>query len=181
MSENILVHKSNWRQRKISYAPLLMLVLTVSFSSHSFSQEINNEDATLCNTQEDIYFNCHLTGGKIVAVCASMSTTATTGYVQYRYGSPGSLEMSFPNKNIPPKGVFKFVNASEGSVNKDILKFKNGDYTYMIHQGYISGLAVIRKKKVIFRQDCISGSHAFISRKARQVIEEIKKSEEDFY
>lgn len=181
MKKNILANKSRWKRRKVSYIPLLMFVLTTGLSSHSFSQEINSEDATLCDTQEDIYFSCHLMGGRIVSVCASRGATATTGYVQYRYGLPTSLEMSFPNKNTPPKGVFKFVNASEGSVNKDILKFKNGDYTYIIHQGYISGLAVIRKKKVIFRQDCISGSYAFISRKARQVIEEIKKSEEDFY
>ncbi|MEE4465544.1 hypothetical protein V2S84_26040, partial [Azotobacter chroococcum] len=57
--------------------------------------------------------------------------------------------MSFPTKITPPKGVFKLVNASEGSVNKDILKFKNGDYTYLVHQSYISGLSVIRKKSVI--------------------------------
>lgn len=177
----MFVCHSNWRQHKASYAPLLILTLTASFSSLGFSQEITNADATLCDTQEDIYFSCRLMGGKIVSVCASKDTTATTGYVQYRYGLPASLEMSFPTKITPPKGVFKFVNASEGSINKDILKFKNGDYTYIVHQSYISGLSVIIKKSVIFRQDCTGGSYSFISRKARQVIDEMKRSEEDFY
>lgn len=181
MKRNNVLYNSNCRQRKVSCSPLLIAAITVGLSSHGFSQEINNEDATLCNDQEDIYFSCHLTGGKIVSLCASKDTTATTGYVQYRYGLPASLEMVFPKKNIPPKGVFKFVNASEGSVNKDIVKFKNGDYIYIIHQSYISGLSVIRKDMFIFKQDCTGGSYSFISRKARQVIEEIKKSEEDFY
>lgn len=82
--------------------------------------------------------------------------------------------MSSPTKTTPLKGIFKFANASEGSINKDILKFKNGDYTYIVHQS-------LRKKSVIFRQDCTDGSYSFISRKARQTIDETKKSEEDFY
>ncbi|MFC0667515.1 hypothetical protein ACFSKY_13270 [Azotobacter chroococcum] len=172
---------SNWRQHKASCVPLLFLALTTGFSNLGFSQELTSADTTLCASQEDIYFSCHLMGGKIVSVCASKDTTATTGYVQYRYGLPASLEMIFPKEITPPKGVFKFVNASEGSVNKDILKFKNGGYTYIVHQSYISGLSVIRNKSVIFRQGCTDDRYSFISRKARRVIDEIKKSEEDFY
>jgi hypothetical protein len=45
--------------------------------------------------------------------------------VQYRYGVPGKIELLYPQSKVPPKGRFYVVNASEGSVSLNIIKFYN--------------------------------------------------------
>lgn len=145
------------------------------------SPSLNDEqNETLCSADEDIYFSCPLTGGKTVSVCAQGNNKPAAGSVQYRYGVPGKIEMLFPQKSAPPKGKFFVVNASEGSVNLDIIKFEKGPYTYLVNQAFVSNLTVLKDDKVIFRQSCGASSYAFVSRSARQGIEAQPKSAEDF-
>jgi hypothetical protein len=138
------------------------------------------QDGTLCSAEEDIYFSCPLTGGKTVSVCAQGNNKPTAGYVQYRYGVPGKIEMLYPQKNVPPKGKFFVVDASEGSVNLNNIKFKKGPYTYLVNQAFVSFLTVLKDDKVVFRQSCSAGGYSFVSRVARQGIEALPKSAEDF-
>lgn len=137
-------------------------------------------DPTLCKSQEDVYFSCPLNGGKIVSVCAFKNDRPSSGYVQYRYGAPEKIELIYPQKENSPKGRFFIVNASEGSVSKDIIKFKNGKYTYIIAQAFVSSLTVLKDDKLILRKTCGEGGNAFVSRAARKGIETIPKSAEDF-
>ncbi|WNZ84223.1 hypothetical protein [Pseudomonas sp. P108] len=138
------------------------------------------QDGTLCSAEEDIYFSCPLTGGKTVSVCAQGNNKPTAGYVQYRYGVPGKIEMLYPQKNVPPKGKFFVVDASEGSVNLNNIKFKKGPYTYLVNQAFVSFLTVLKDDNVVFRQSCSAGGYSFVSRVARQGIEALPKSAEDF-
>lgn len=140
----------------------------------------DEQNETLCSTDEDIYFSCPLKGGKTVSVCAQGNNKPAVGSVQYRYGIPGKIEMLYPQNSAPPKGKFFVVNASEGSVNLDIIKFKKGPYTYLVNQAFVSYLTVLKDDKVIFRQSCGASSYAFVSRSARQGIEALPKSAEDF-
>lgn len=138
------------------------------------------QDGTLCSAEEDIYFSCPLTGGKTVSVCAKGNNKPTAGYVQYRYGFPGKIEMLYPQKSVSPKGKFFVVDASEGSVNLNNIKFKKGPYTYLVNQAFVSFLTVLKDDKVVFRQSCSAGGYSFVSRVARQGIEALPKSAEDF-
>ncbi|MCV4342948.1 hypothetical protein [Pseudomonas capsici] len=156
---------------------LFFSVMILISSGQVYGDEV---DVTLCASHEDVYFSCPLPGDKVVSVCASGNTEPSAGYVQYRYGTPSNIEMSYPEKEIPPKGHLFLVNASEGSVNKDIIKFKNGSYTYIIAQSTVSSLSVLRNEKVVLRKSCSEGGNAFVSRAARQGIESIPKSAEDF-
>jgi len=140
----------------------------------------DEQNETLCSADEDIYFSCLLTGGKTVSVCAWGNNKPAAGAVQYRYGMPGKIEMLYPQNNAPPKDKFVVVNASEGSVNLNIIKFKKGPYTYLVNQAFVSFLTVLKGDKVIFRQSCGAGSHAFVSRAAMQGMESRPKSAEDF-
>ncbi len=138
------------------------------------------QDGTLCSDDEDIYFSCPLQGGKTVSVCATGNSKPTAGSVQYRYGVPGNIEMVYPKNATPPKGKFFVVDASEGSVNLNIIKFKSGAYTYLVSQAFVSFLTVLKEDKVVFRQRCGSGSYSFINRAALQGVESRPKSAEDF-
>lgn len=138
------------------------------------------QDGTLCSDDEDIYFSCPLEGGKTVSVCARENSKPTTGSVQYRYGVPGNIEMVYPKNAMPPKGKFFVVDASEGSVNLNIIKFKSGAYTYLVSQAFVSFLTVLKEDKVVFRQSCNAGGHAYVHRLADFGLEKAPKSAEDF-
>jgi hypothetical protein len=135
---------------------------------------------TLCSADEDIYFSCPLKGGKTVSVCAWGNNKPAAGTVQYRYGVPGKIEMLYPQNSAPPKDKFFVVNASEGSVNLNIIKFKKGPYTYLVNQAFVSFLTVLKGDKVVFQQSCGASGHAFVSRAAMQGMESLPKSADDF-
>ncbi|MCW6057993.1 hypothetical protein [Pseudomonas fragariae (ex Marin et al. 2024)] len=142
--------------------------------------DVDSLGMTLCAAEEDVYFSCPLPGNKIVSVCASNNKAPGSGYVQYRYGTPDNMELLYPNKKAPPVGKFFLVDASEGSVNKGIIKFKNGRYTYLLAQAFVSYLTVLKDGKLLLRKNCEEGGYAFISRKADQGMETVSKSAEDF-
>lgn len=140
----------------------------------------DDPEKTLCGASEQIYFSCPFSDEKIVSICASGNASPSTGYVQYRYGTPDNIEMIFPQEKIPPRKKLFIVNASEGSVSKDIIKFKNGSYTYLVSQMSMSNLTVLKNGKVILRKFCDEGGNKVVSREARQGIEKVPKSDEDF-
>lgn len=156
--------------------------LIFSFYAVQVQAQMSDEevDITLCALEEDIYFSCPLPGNKIVSICASGNINPDSGYVQYRYGSPEHVEMLFPLKKSPPKNKFFTVNASEGSVNKGIIKFKNGSYTYIVAQAFVSFLTVLKGDEVVLRKPCDEGGKAFLNPAVLQGIEEKQKSAEDF-
>ena len=84
---------------------------------------------------------------KIVSICACGNISPYTGYVQYRYGTPNHIEMIFPQEKILSEKRIFVVNASEGSVSEDIIKFKGGSCTYLVSQMSASNLTVIKTEK----------------------------------
>ncbi|WDG91883.1 hypothetical protein PUP49_00280 [Pseudomonas chlororaphis] len=157
-----------------------VLFVFLIFGFFIFPVFAGEADITLCELHEDIYFSCPLPGGKIVSVCASGNDKPSSGYVQYRYGAPEKIEFVYPKEKLPPKGRFYVVNASEGSVNLDIIKFYNGKYTYFVAQAFVSFLTVLKDDKVVLRKSCEAGGYAFVSRAASRGIEALPKSAEDF-
>jgi hypothetical protein len=154
-----------------------LLLMLGFFMSPAFAGE---GDVTLCESHEDIYFSCPLPGGKVVSVCAHNNDKPSSGYVQYRYGAPEKIELVYPQSKVPPEGRFYVVNASEGSVSLNIIKFYNGRYTYLVAQAFKSFLTVLKDGKLVLRKSCERGSYSFINRKALKGIEALPKSAEDF-
>lgn len=154
------------------------IILTLGFFVCWLAQA--EEDPTLCATNEDIYFSCPLSNGRIVSICAHGNNSPRAGYVQYRYGSLGNIELAYPPRRTPPESIFYYVNATEGSASRDVLKFKNGRYVYVLYQAFFSGLTVLQDGKVIFKETCEAGANAIINRKVGRGITAVPKSEEDF-
>src|SRR6266480_5829555 len=52
---------------------------------------------SLCTKDERVVFSCPVKRpAKIVSVCASKDLTSEHGYLQYRFGLPGKIELEFP-------------------------------------------------------------------------------------
>jgi hypothetical protein len=92
----------------------------------------------------------------------------------------GKVEIKYPEIKGPPRNKFFYVDATEGSVGNEILKFNIGSYGYFVRQAYFSGLLVRKNNREVFQQTCEDSRYANISRGAVSGIQHLDKSDEDF-
>lgn len=103
-------------------------------------------DLSLCNADEAILFSCPIRGqNKTLSVCGSKKITESAGYIQYRFGTKGKIDLRYPEAKRPPLGLFtKKYSASYGSgSNSTVLDasvtFHTGQHTYVIYSDWING------------------------------------------
>ena len=90
---------------------------------------------SFCTPQETVVFTC-ASGKKLISVCASSAITATSGYLQYRFGTPGlPLEIALPEGAAHPlKAAFGQYEPYAGG-GMSWLRFQRGDYRYIVYGG----------------------------------------------
>ena len=122
--------------------------------------------SSLCSTNELVVFNCRI-GQKIVSVCNSPDAGPSGGYLQYRFGSVSSLELTLPEgRPIPPRSAQGATAALSGGGGA-WLSFSNGLTTYTVYTGIgkwgprgeireKSGIFIARGGKKIARLNCNS-------------------------
>ena len=98
-------------------------------------------DSTLCEAAEKVVWSCHA-AKKTYSVCASPILSKSAGYMQYRVGSVGKLEFSFPATREHPMGHFEFNMLPHGGT----LAFKNASIDYTIAED-LKGLPTISVDK----------------------------------
>ena len=117
---------------------LLALIVNVVFVSTVYAHpSIVNRDGrlnrTLCQDDEDIYFNAQLENGKLASLCAYQHYSPDTGYVKYRYGDIGSVELEFPSDKKPPRGRFlTYHTRLSPSLQGHAVYFYINDYRYLL-------------------------------------------------
>jgi hypothetical protein len=86
---------------------------------------------TLCKGDERVVFSCSA-AARIASICASPDLSRTQGYMQYRFGRPGNLELVYPEAPTPPGDVFQsgFLMFSGGG--GAWLRFHKGSFAYTI-------------------------------------------------
>ena len=79
---------------------------------------------TLCAKTERVIFACVLRRpAKIVSVCASKDLTRDTGYVQYRFGSPGKVELEYPKDRTGTQQKFEYTHYMRALVDLNEINF----------------------------------------------------------
>ncbi|WP_052707954.1 hypothetical protein [Vibrio neptunius] len=117
---------------------LLALIVNVVFVSTVYAhpsivKEDDTLNRTLCQDDEDIYFNAQLENGKLASLCAYQHYSPDTGYVKYRYGDVGSVELEFPSDKKPPRGRFLTYHVRLGpNVQGHWVYFYINDYRYLL-------------------------------------------------
>lgn len=83
--------------------------------------------ASLCRAGEQPLFQCQA-GARTLALCAGAADGER--YVQYRYGSPGNVELAFPVRGMAglSRATIPFSGGGETQVN-----FRNGSYGYSVY------------------------------------------------
>lgn len=107
----------------------LVVVLTSSLA-------LADEPLYLCKANEELIFGCEVKD-KLVSVCSSKNLTKTTGYVQYRFGTPDNIELVYPKTEISPEGRFFLSSTGYAGGGANMIRFNNDGYEYLIFDSMV--------------------------------------------
>src|SRR5256886_14959274 len=81
---------------------------------------------TLCDRNERVIFSCPIKRpAKIVSICASKDLTSERGYLQYRFGLPGKIELEFPKDRTGTQTKFQYTHYFRAQVDLTEISFNN--------------------------------------------------------
>jgi hypothetical protein len=117
-----------------------------------------------CAADEVTVFSCP-SRGKLISVCASKGWSATSGYVQYRYGPRGNAEIVVPDRAYPssPGAGVKVAQLPLSGGGVDYAAFNAGRYDYSVYSavsgqwGLKSGVAIDKDGVRVGAQRCDRG------------------------
>ncbi len=105
--------------------------------SAASSQPSTLQAGTLCEKNERVIFSCPVKRpAKIVSLCASKDLTSDTGYLQYRFGLPGKIELEFPKDRTGTQQRFQYSHYFRAQVDLTEISFTNNGYEYQITDDY---------------------------------------------
>jgi hypothetical protein len=92
---------------------------------------------SLCARGERIIFSCPIRKpAKIVSLCASKNLTADQGYLQYRFGLPGKVELEFPKDRTGTQQKFQYMHYFRARFDLTEISFNIDGYEYQITDDY---------------------------------------------
>jgi hypothetical protein len=97
---------------------------------------------TLCKADEWVVFGCKmLKGGKLLSVCATkdleLKQGTLTGSLEYRFGKPGKIELTFPEPGLVVEGAFHFSRYTRPQDTMLALSFENKGAKYEVYADYV--------------------------------------------
>lgn len=104
------------------------LIFILIFSTPTLAKE---ESKYLCRNNEQVVFGCNI-NKKIVSLCTSLPLNKSSGYIQYRFGTPNKIEMEYPSNLVGTKDLFKHSIAAFSGGAEGRIRFQNKDYEYII-------------------------------------------------
>ena len=92
---------------------------------------------SLCAKDERIIFSCPVKRpAKIVSICASKDLTSERGYLQYRFGLPGKIELEYPKDRNGTQQKFKYTHYFRAQVDLTEIGFTIDGYEYSVFNDY---------------------------------------------
>ncbi len=91
---------------------------------------------SLCD-EEKILFSCPLRSTqKWVSVCASADVSKTAGYLQYRFGTAGAIELAYPADRAQSQTQFRYGHYSRYQTDRTRVYFSTNGFTYEIFDDF---------------------------------------------
>lgn len=92
---------------------------------------------TLCDAGEQVVFSCGLRSpAKYVSLCASKKLTRDEGYIQYRFGRPGRVELEFPRNRVGSQKQFRYEHVFRAQFDQTEISFEQGGFSYTLFDYY---------------------------------------------
>jgi hypothetical protein len=115
---------------------------------------------TLCESGEEVLFSCS-TGKKVISICASKDLAREHGYMQYRFGLPGKVELSVPSdRSMPAANSIVSGSLMFSGGGGAYLRFNAAGYDYVVYTaigkgwGEKDGVAIERGGKPLAHVSC---------------------------
>ena len=128
---------------------LLLFALSVSVSQMIARSPIRDRHAvatsppkvappsTLCARDERVIFSCPVRKpAKIVSLCASKDLTSDRGYLQYRFGLPGKIELEYPKDRKGTQEKFQYTHYFRAQFDTTSIAFTIDGYEYSVFDDY---------------------------------------------
>lgn len=106
-------------------APVL-LALGAPLDEGAVAAQAPDAPGSLCARGEAVIFHCAI-GRKMVSVCGS---TVGTRRAQYRFGTPGDVELAFPGPGQSGLTYAREMYSGGGALQ---IRFANGGYDYAVY------------------------------------------------
>jgi hypothetical protein len=92
---------------------------------------------SLCAKDERVIFSCPVKRpAKIVSVCASKDLTSDRGYLQYRFGLPGKIELEYPKDRTGTQQKFHYTHYFRAQFDMTDIGFTIDGYEYSVFNDY---------------------------------------------
>jgi hypothetical protein len=92
---------------------------------------------TLCAKGERVIFSCPVKKpAKIVSVCASKDLASDRGYLQYRFGMPGKIELEYPKDRKGTQEKFHYMHYFRAQFDLTSISFTIDGYEYSVFDDY---------------------------------------------
>lgn len=112
-------------------------------ASTSAPQATSLQANSLCAKTEHIIFSCQVGRSgkgkglaKTASLCASTDLDKEHGYLQYRFGLPGRVELEFPESRAGTQQKFRYTHYLRYQVDLTEINFAIDDYQYQIFDTY---------------------------------------------
>jgi hypothetical protein len=110
---------------------------TLQRNSLNHSAATKPQPRTLCTKDERVIFSCPVKRpAKIVSVCASKDMTSDRGYLQYRFGLPGKIELEYPKDRKGSQEKFQYTHYFRARVDLTEINFNIDGYEYQVFDTY---------------------------------------------
>lgn len=105
----------------------------VSARAFSSTRAESVKARSLCSQGERVVWSCEtVKERKIASLCSSKDLDKTRGYLQYRYGRMGQVELEFPRERANTQAAFKYSRYTRPLVTFLKVEFVNNGFTYTI-------------------------------------------------
>jgi hypothetical protein len=117
---------------------VLAIVLVANYSIASAGAAQSDSPArSLCRSEEQIFFSCPIAASvKTVSLCGSKTIDSRRGYIQYRFGQAGAVELQFPRDRANTQRVFRYAQYFRAQAERTEITFDNEDYRYVLFDYY---------------------------------------------
>jgi hypothetical protein len=108
-----------------------------SAASTASPQTSARQPNTLCARDERVIFSCLVKRpAKIVSVCASKDLTSDRGYLQYRFGLAGKIELEYPKDRQGTQQKFHYTHYFRAQFDLTEIGFTIDGYEYSVFDDY---------------------------------------------
>jgi hypothetical protein len=116
---------------------LTTVLLGGALFTPSRSHSCSLQTTSLCSKGETVVFSCPLKSStKVVSLCSSEKLTKTEGFLQYRFGVRGNVELEYPKDRSRPEHAFHYNHYFRAQVDLTEISFSIDGYTYTISESF---------------------------------------------